>query len=151
MNLFRILAVTLVTFIAVLGVAACGGDGDGGNETTTSETTTQPTDTAADGATGEATSTTSVKMDEYSFDPETVTVKRGDTIEVENVGAIAHNLTVEQGPDPKEKSKELAATSSFLPDKTEKLEVDIKPGEYAMVCTVEGHRELGMVGTFTVR
>jgi plastocyanin len=147
MKALRILTVTLVAFLAALGFAACGGDGDGDNNATTAETTTQPAETTGGGTT----STSSVKMDEYSFDPDTVVAKQGDTITVENGGAIAHNLTVEQGPDPKKKSKKLAGTSTFLPNKSEKLKVDIKPGKYVMVCTVAGHRELGMVGTFTVK
>ena len=31
-----------------------------------------------------------------------------------------------------------------------KLKVDFEPGEYEMYCTVPGHEESGMVGTFTV-
>jgi plastocyanin len=145
MKALRTLTVTLVAFLAALGFAACGGDGD--NDTTTAETTTQPAETTG----GETTGTTAVKMDEYSFDPDTVVAKQGDTITVENGGAIGHNLTIEQGPDPKKKSKKLAGTSTFLPNKSEKLKIDIKPGKYVMVCTVAGHRELGMVGTFTVK
>jgi plastocyanin len=89
-------------------------------------------------------------MDEYSFDPEDATVKRGASITVENDGQIAHNLTIEEGPDPKKESKKLAGTSTFLGGKSEKLEVDVQPGKHAMVCTVAGHRELGMIGTITV-
>jgi plastocyanin len=137
-----IFATALVALLVALGAGCGGDDGGGGGETTTSTQATEP----AGGA-----ETTSVKMDEYSFDPKDVTAKRGDTIKVENDGAIAHNLTVEQGPDPKEKSKKLAGTSTFLPGKTENLKVDLKPGKYAMVCTVSGHRELGMAGTFTVK
>jgi plastocyanin len=140
MKVSGILALALVAFLVTLG-AGCGGD-DGGGDTTTPTQATEP----AGGA-----ETTTVKMDEYSFDPEDASVKRGDTIEVTNDGAIAHNLTIEQGPDPKEKTKKLAGTSTFLPDKSERLELDVEPGKYAMVCTVSGHRELGMTGTITVR
>jgi plastocyanin len=139
MKVSGILALALVAFLVTLG-AGCGGD-DGGGDTTPTQAT-EP----AGGA-----ETTTVKMDEYSFDPEDASVKRGDTIEVTSDGAIAHNLTIEQGPDPKEKTKKLAGTSTFLPDKSERLEVDVEPGKYAMVCTVSGHRELGMTGTITVR
>jgi uncharacterized cupredoxin-like copper-binding protein len=31
------------------------------------------------------------------------------------------------------------------------LALDLPPGRYAMVCTVPGHRELGMTGTLEVR
>lgn len=139
MKVSGILALAFVAFLVTVG-AGCGGD-DGGGDTTTPTQATEP---------GGA-ETTTVKMDEYSFDPEDAAVKRGSTIEVTNDGAIEHNLTIERGPDPKEKSTKLAGTSTFLPNKSEDLEVDLKPGKYAMVCTVSGHRELGMTGTITVR
>jgi nitrite reductase (NO-forming) len=143
MKIFRVLTVALVALVVAAG-AGCGGDGD-------DEESPAPTDTGngATEPTGGA-QTTTVKMDEYSFDPKDATVKRNATITVDNAGQIAHNLTIEQGPDPKEETKELAGTSTFLGGKSEKLEVDVKPGKYAMVCTVAGHRELGMTGTITV-
>jgi plastocyanin len=137
MKVSGILALALVAFLVAIG-AGCGGD-DGGGEATTP---TEP---------GGAAETTAIGMDEYSFDPEAAAVERGATVEVSNDGAIEHNLTIEQGPDPKEKTTKLAGTSTFLPDKSERLEVDLRPGKYAMVCTVSGHRELGMTGTITVR
>jgi plastocyanin len=147
MKLLRILALLTVA-LAVAPGTGCGGD-DGGGETsaTTTGATTGTTTEPAESAGG----TTSVSMDEYSFDPNDVVVKKGDSIEVANDGAIAHNLTIEQGPDPKKKSKKLAGTSTFTPDKSEQLKVDLKPGKYAMACTVSGHRELGMTGTVTVK
>jgi plastocyanin len=135
----------LVALLLAVG-AGCGGD-DGGGDGTTAETTTDTTTTETGAADGGA---TTVKMDEYSYDPDSLSVSRGDTIAVENDGNIAHNLTIERGPDPKEKSTKLAGTDTFLGGKSEDLRVDLDPGEYAMVCTVPGHRELGMVGTITV-
>jgi plastocyanin len=90
-------------------------------------------------------------MSEYAFDPSNVVIKKGSTIKVENAGSIGHNLTIEQGPDPKKATKRLAGTPTFLPDKTKRLKVNLAPGKYAMVCTVAGHRQLGMVGTITVK
>jgi nitrite reductase (NO-forming) len=139
MRALRIFGVALIGL--ALTLAGCGGGG-GDNKAATTGTETTPT-TAAE--------TTSVKLHEYQFSPSTVVVSRGDTITVENGGQIVHNLTVEQGPDPKTKSKKLAGTPTFAPGKTEKLKVDLAPGKYAMVCTIAGHRELGMTGTFTVK
>jgi nitrite reductase (NO-forming) len=144
MRSFRVIALLAISLVVVL-TTGCGGDDGGG--TTTSATTTGTTSTG----TTEAAAGASVTMDEYSFDPGDVTVKQGGTIEVKNDGAIAHNLTIEQGPDPKTKSKKLAGTPTFTPGKTEKLKVDLKPGKYAMACTVAGHRQLGMTGTVTVK
>jgi plastocyanin len=140
------IASVLIIAVALLLVAGCGGDDDG-NSDTTNTTSTAP----AAGGNGEAGGTTTVSMDEYAFDPDSLSVKKGDTITVKNDGNIGHNLTIEQGPDPKKKSKKLAGTSTFLGGKSEDLTVDLNPGKYAMACTVSGHRELGMTGTVTVK
>jgi plastocyanin len=92
-----------------------------------------------------------VVMTDYAYDPKNLTVDRGETLTVVNEGGIAHNLTIERGPDPRNETQELTGTSSFLKGKRENLKVDLPPGRYAMVCTVPGHRELGMTGTLRVR
>jgi plastocyanin len=90
-------------------------------------------------------------MTDYAYDPRAVTVRRGHSITVVNDGGIAHNLKVEKGPDGRRETTELTGTDSFLPGDSEDLRLDLPAGRYAMVCTVPGHRELGMVGTLTVR
>jgi plastocyanin len=92
-----------------------------------------------------------VVMTDYAYDPKDLTADRGDTLTVVNEGGIAHNLTIEKGPDPRKETDELTGTSSFLKGKRENLEIDLPSGRYAMVCTVPGHRELGMTGTLRVR
>lgn len=92
-----------------------------------------------------------VKMTEYEFQPNRLTVGRGNRITVQNAGQIAHNLTVEHGPNPRRQSKELAGTSTFLPGRSETLKLDLEPGTYVIACTVPGHRELGMVGSLAVK
>jgi uncharacterized cupredoxin-like copper-binding protein len=92
-----------------------------------------------------------VVMTDYEFHPRDVRVRRGEILTVVNEGGIAHNLAVERGPNPRKETDELIGTSSFLKGDSEELKVNLAPGRYAMVCTVPGHRELGMVGTFRVR
>lgn len=92
-----------------------------------------------------------VTLTEYAIDPAGLVVSQGDVVEVENAGDIAHNLTIETGPDPNRDTEDLAATPTFEGGATEQLEVDVPPGDYALVCTVGAHRELGMIGTITVR
>jgi plastocyanin len=122
--------VVLVMFVSLLA-AGCGGEsGD-------------------DGAPGAAAST--ITMTDYAYDPSEVTVRRGQTIRVVNDGGIAHNLKVEKGPDGRRETTELTGTDTFLPEDSQQLEIDLPPGRYAMVCTVPGHRELGMVGKLAVR
>lgn len=147
MSFRRILALLSVSLAMVLA-AGCGGD-DGSSDT--SATTTETTGTTTESAGSAGGGITTVALDEFSFDPKDLTVARGDTIEVKNDGAVAHNLTIEKGPDPNEKSQKLAGTSTFLGGKSEKLDVKLAPGKYAMVCTVSGHRDAGMVGTITVK
>ena len=92
-----------------------------------------------------------VVMSDYEYSPRDVRVRRGQTLTVLNDGGIAHNLTVERGPNAREETDELAGTASFLKGDSERLRVDLPPGRYVMVCTVPGHRELGMTGSLTVR
>lgn len=93
----------------------------------------------------------SVVMTDYEFHPREVRVRRGQALTVLNEGGIAHNLTIERGPDPTRETDELAGTESFLKGDSEQLRIDLPPGRYAMVCTVPGHRELGMTGALEVR
>jgi uncharacterized cupredoxin-like copper-binding protein len=138
----------LALFAAVLAVAlatGCGGDSGSDTSATTTGTTTGTATKPAGGG------TTTVTLDEFTIEPKDLTVSRGATLDVKNDGAVAHNLTIEKGPDPTEKSKKLAGTSTFLGGNSEKLDVNLAPGKYAMVCTVSGHRDAGMVGTITVK
>jgi uncharacterized cupredoxin-like copper-binding protein len=116
---------------ALVLLAGCGGD-DG------------PANPAAHGP-------GTVVMSDYEFHPRDVRVRRGQVLTVLNEGGIAHNLTIERGPDPTEETDELAGTESFLKGDSEQLRIDLPPGRYAMVCTVPGHRELGMTGSLEVR
>ncbi len=116
---------------AILLIAGCGGDSGAGNDVAGTDLT--------------------VKMKEYEFQPREVTVGSGAVIHVTNVGQIAHNLKIERGPDPNKETQELAGTDSFLPRDSENLKVDLPPGRYAMVCSVPGHRELGMTGKLRVK
>ncbi len=143
-------ALTLMSVVALLALGAgCGGGNDNNNASTTDTTTTATTKTTGGGAAGAKAAT--VAMDEYSFKPDAVSISKGGTITAENKGNLAHNLTIEQGPDPKKSTKKLVGTSTFLGGKSEDVKVDLAPGKYSMVCTVPGHRELGMAGTVTVK
>jgi nitrite reductase (NO-forming) len=58
-----------------------------------------------------------------------------------NVGHTAHDFSVGG-----------KATPLIQPGQSSRLTVSFaKPGSYPYVCTVEGHAQLGMKGTFTVR
>jgi plastocyanin len=141
MRSLRILSLFLV--VAVVGISAgCGGDDDDDEAAAPAETATE-TEAAAGGRT--------VDMTEFAFEPKDLTVSQGETITAETTGSTVHNLTIEEGPDPEQPSKELAATPDVQPGDSAELTVDLAPGAYALVCTVPGHREQGMTGTIEVK
>ena len=102
--------------IVAMGVGACGGDDgeEGGGVTLT----------ATDNA----------------FDPSTLSVSAGDTIELTNDGEALHNLTIE-GTGVDEDVEAGQSASITLP-------ADLEAGDYEMVC--EYHASAGMTGTVTV-
>ncbi|HZO60414.1 MAG TPA: plastocyanin/azurin family copper-binding protein [Solirubrobacterales bacterium] len=120
-----------IVLACALTAAGCGGDSGNGSPAAGTDLT--------------------VQMRDYEFDPRDVNLAPGAVIHVTNEGQIAHNLKIERGPDPTEETQELAGTDSFLPGDSENLEIALPRGRYAMVCTVPGHRELGMTGRLRVR
>lgn len=102
--------------------------------------TAAPDEGGAAGGGGE----TEVGMEEYAFVPADVSAGQGDTVVAQNDGQTAHNLTVLDG------SEELGATEDVDPGQSGELRIDFDAGEYEMVCTIPGHADLGMDGTFTV-
>ncbi len=123
----------LLPLIALLIVAAggCGGDDDAPGRTVTVE----PGETVA------------VVADEYSFDPETIVVTGGGklTVELDNEGALAHNLRVFAAGD------DIGGTPTFVGDDPRLGTVRVEPGAYELVCTVGDHADLGMTGKLEVR
>lgn len=119
---------------AALGLVACGGDdkkGGGGPAVTFQKG--QPV---------------KVKGLEYKFEPGNVVVTGGGgatRLEFENGGSLAHNLRILQG------GTEIGGSPTFQGGETRTSSVDLKPGEYEMVCTVGDHASLGMKGKLTVK
>jgi plastocyanin len=142
MRSLRVLPLILVIAVAATA-AGCGGDDDddGGTTAATTEETT-----GGGGGGGAQT----VEMTEFEFIPNDLSVGAGDTLSTDNTGSTVHNLTIEQGSDPEQASKELAATPDVSAGDSADLRVDVDPGEYSIVCTIGNHRELGMVGTIKV-
>ena len=87
---------------------------------------------------------------DYSFEPAALTVEgaaRAGAVEMvlENRGAAAHNLTIQRD------GEEVGGTPTITTNRRESLKISLEPGEYELVCTVDGHEEKGMVGTLTVK
>jgi len=139
MRKLRRLALTLLVCALAL-VAGCG-EGDEPEGGAADNTTEQaPADTG-----GGARTTSEVTMSELKFEPSDVTVKQGATLTVVNAGTIGHDLKVRRG------SEQLGGTEVLDAGASAKLQVDFDPGEYEMFCSVPGHEEGGMKGTFTVQ
>jgi plastocyanin len=127
---------SLKLVIAVAGLAAIAGCGDDEGDESERTVTVQ----AREGVRAVG--------DEYSFDPGTVVVEGGGgalEITLDNQGAIAHNLVVFDG------ETELGGTPTFPGGESASARVELEPGSYRMVCTVDDHEELGMVGELEVR
>jgi plastocyanin len=104
-----------VAVAAALALAACGGEDAGGGGGGT------------------------LSMIDNEFDPASLTVSAGDSLEVSNDGANLHNITIE-GTDIDE---------DVEPGQSTSVTIDADPGEYTMFC--EFHRSGGMEGTVTVQ
>lgn len=113
--------VVVAASVALLG-AACGGD-DGGDEA------------APGGNGGDAVTLTAA---EFAWDPSTLTVPSGGSIEVVNEDEAEHNLTIEDA----DVDEDVAAGESLTVDLG-----DVEPGSYEFVC--EYHSDT-MTGTLEV-
>ncbi len=74
----------------------------------------------------------------FTFSPSTLTVKKGDTLTVKNVGSVPHTFTIDGE----------AIDVVNQPGDSQKVKIGLAPGTYTFVCTY--HQSLGMTGTITV-
>lgn len=87
----------------------------------------------------------SISLSEYKFDPTDVTAKAGSTITLKNQGSLGHDLRLRKS------GKEVGGTKVFGAGKSEQFKVDFAPGKYEMFCSVPGHEQQGVKGSFTIR
>ena len=135
-----ILALAVVLLLA-LGVAACGGDDD---DEGAGGTATQPAQTGEAGQAPGAAQAGEVLMSEFEFDPSDVTAAAGSTVTVRNEGSVEHDLRLRQD------GEEIGGTPLVGPGGSEQLKLDFPAGRYEMFCSVPGHEEAGMAGSFTI-
>ena len=133
-------------------LVACGGD----PATTPTATATTP---AATQATAEATATTgsggsngsateaSVQLVEWAVKVDQPDVPAGKVkFNVTNDGKFTHNYVILEGTNV------VGRTPNFTSaENPQVIEVDLKPGEYTVLCDITGHPEQGMKGTLTVK
>ena len=119
--------------VLALGLAACGDDAPAADAPPASATeapsASAPT-TDASGATDA--SGTTVEIDDFGYDPETVTVAAGSTVTWTNEDATRHTVTAgsEDAPDPDRFDEEVT-------EQGQAVEVAFdEPGTYAYYCVV---------------
>ena len=119
----RAVAVALTTFATVALLTACGGGGS------------QPAGSIA------------VKMTEFSYSPDTVSVPAGKvTFWLVNSGSAAHDLIIRDG-----NNNRVAASELIQAGNSEAFTVDnLAAGQYTFFCDQPGHEQSGMKGKLTV-
>lgn len=130
----RTLLTALVLALSAVGVVACGDDDEGGG--------------GGPAVTFQKGQPVRVKGLEYKFEPGNVVVEGGGgatRLEFENGGALAHNLRLEQS------GSDIGGSPTFQGGETKTSTVDLKPGEYELICTVGDHASMGMTGKLTVK
>jgi len=125
----RLWASALAVVVVSLGVGACTSSGAKSSGTTT---TSNPNSSTID-----------VTAKSFSFTPNQITVKAGDTKTlVLHVKDVSHDFSVDA------LNIHLDGKAGQTVQKTITFD---KPGTYPFYCSVPGHREAGMVGTLTVQ
>ena len=113
-----------VAIVAMFALTACGDDGE-------------PFD--ATSLTG-----TPVSMTEMEFDPDQLTVKAGENVEIAlvNNGSVKHNLSIDEVDIDVDLNQNNGISFDFTaPD---------SPGEYKIYCAIPGHESAGMTATLIV-
>ena len=81
---------------------------------------------------------------QLKYDVTSAAAKAGAVkIDFTNNSPVPHNVTIQQG------SKNITATPTISQSKTT-VTAQLKPGTYTFYCSVDAHRQAGMMGTLTV-
>jgi uncharacterized cupredoxin-like copper-binding protein len=83
-----------------------------------------------------------VEAGDLYFKPNALAIPANNDVKVtvRNVGALQHDFVIE---DPSIDSGMIASGNSV------ELTLNLAPGTYQFLCTVEGHADAGMIGTIT--
>jgi uncharacterized cupredoxin-like copper-binding protein len=143
LSLSRLLAVTAIAAIAALGLTACGDSDDTGDTAAETGATTETTTTAAGGQTLGFEADPSGGL-AYTESPKSAEAGSA-TIEFSNPSSTEHDVVIED-----ESGNEVARTD-VISDSNATATAELEPGTDTFYCSVPGHREAGMEGTFTVK
>jgi plastocyanin len=120
----------------VLVAAGCGG---GSSSSSSSTSTPAPASTSGGGTSGPV---TKVSMHNIQFNPKSVTVQKGATVEWVNDDSVNHDVTKDTGPGPQFSS----GSGNLTGGDTYKVTFNT-PGTIKYECTVHP----GMTGTIVVK
>ena len=88
-----------------------------------------------------------VVLDDFSMTPQRIRARPGRlTFRVANRGRINHTLVLQRGDQDTD-----GLERSLRPGGRRAFTLAVRPGSYAMLCTIANHEELGVSGTLTVR
>lgn len=156
----RVMGVVAAAGLAAT-LAACGGGGEA--------TAAKPEDTARAVAaaalfTGPAGQALTLDMADIKFSTAALAAKSGEVVEVAlaNKGSIEHDFSITKFPGEKAlrvkgKDTDVAAGKHEVHAHLRSGETGVvrlkasSPGAYEFFCSVPGHKEAGMKGTFTVQ
>ena len=128
-------------FALALLAAGCGSSGGGGSASSPPASTPAPA-ASTSGGTPASGGVTKVQMKNIQFDPRTVTVRKGSTVQWTNEDSVNHDVTKVSGPGPKfsSGSGNLASGDSYQ-------QTFRTAGTIKYRCTIHP----GMTGTIVVR
>ena len=110
---------------------------------------------------GQQPTTVRVAASEFRFEPASLTLKAGvpTILTLKNAGQTLHDFTIASGPGiPTPAAGGMEHMQDKGPyhvaaeaGKEATLTLNLPAGSYTFICSVQGHKELGMQGTITVQ
>jgi len=99
---------------------------------------------------------------EFRFEPAALALKAGELTRLtfKNAGQTLHDVTIVSGPgiatpDAHAGGDQMADKQPYHiaaeAGKEASLPLNLPAGSYTFICSVQGHKELGMTGTITVQ
>jgi uncharacterized cupredoxin-like copper-binding protein len=90
--------------------------------------------------------TLDVVASDFKFEPQALTLNAGPaSFSIRNQGVIDHDFVILDA-----QRQVLGGSEILAPGRSGTFDATLSPGSYAIVCTLPGHREVGMVGELTV-
>ncbi|MGH2964313.1 MAG: plastocyanin/azurin family copper-binding protein [Solirubrobacterales bacterium] len=129
---------------AALALAACGSSDSSSTSTTAASSTTSTTAAAGGGQTIKL----AADPTNIAYDTKSLSAKPGNaTIDFNNPStSLPHDVCVEDSS-----GKQLGCTDPITNSSSTLALSGLKAGKYTFFCSVDSHRQAGMVGTLTVK